>query len=139
MPSAAGRWVEHGPVLIVDDDLVSRILLAEMLRRAGYAVLESDSADQALALWRGQPVAAVVSDRHMPGGDGPALLRQIAADALSSGRPCPRRLLCTGDADPALASEVDLLLAKPVTVGILANALASLGVLPETRISPSPT
>ena len=132
-PAAPAPRSHSGPVLMVDDDPISRILLAEMLRRAGYAVLEADGAEQALDLWHQQrqpPVVAVISDRHMPGGDGPALLRQITEDALANHRPCPRRLLCTGDPDPTLADEVDLLLTKPVTVQLLTDALTSLGVMP---------
>ena len=126
-PPAAAR---HGTVLLVDDDPVSRQLMAEMLRRAGYAVAEAADAAGALACWRQQALAAVISDRHMPGMDGPSLLRQIASEASSSGRPCPSRLLCTGDADPACAADADLVLAKPVSMDLLGGALATLGVMP---------
>ena len=122
--------LHHGTVLLVDDDPVSRQLMAEMLRRAGYAVAEAADAQAALACWRQQPLAAVISDRHMPGMDGPALLRQIADEAATTGRACPRRLLCTGDADPACAAAADLVLAKPVSVALLGGALATLGVMP---------
>ena len=134
-PQAALR---HGTVLLVDDDPVSRQLMAEMLRRAGYAVVEAAEPQAALACWRQQPLAAVISDRHMPGMDGPTLLRQIADEAAATGRPCPRRLLCTGDADPACAAAADLVLAKPVSVALLSGALATLGVMPGPGPVPQP-
>ena len=127
----------HGPVLLVDDDGVSRLLMAEMLRRAGYAVVEAVDAEQALACWRGQDLAAVISDRHMPGIDGLTLLGQISADAAASGRHCPRRLLCTGDADASCADAAETVLAKPVSVARLAGALAALGVMPGPTPAPA--
>ena len=72
----------------------------------------------------------VLSDRHRPGGDGLALLQQISAEAAASGRRCPSRLLCTGDAGDACAAAAETVLAKPVSVAGLAGALAALGVLP---------
>jgi PncC family amidohydrolase len=98
-----------GLVLLVDDDALSRLLLAELLRSAGYGVLEAADADEALLQWRSQPVAAVVSDRHMPGSDGPTLLHRIADDARSAGRPLPLRVLCTGHPGDAVALGVDAL------------------------------
>ena len=120
----------HGTVLLVDDDPVSRQLMAEMLLHAGYVVLQADDALAALACWRTQALAAVISDRHMPGMDGPTLLRQIGAEASASGRPCPRRLLCTGDTELTDAGDADRVLAKPVSLALLRSALDTLGVLP---------
>jgi len=129
-PPAAAPAPRHGPVLLVDDDPVSRLLMAETLRGAGYAVLEADDATQALAWWRAQDLAAVVSDRRMPGMDGATLLQCIADEAVASGRRAPCRLLCTGEADEAVPPAVQRVLAKPVSDAALADALAALGVRP---------
>jgi two-component system sensor histidine kinase EvgS len=122
-------------VLLVDDDALSRLLLAELLRSAGYTVAEAADADDGLAQWRTQPVAAVISDRHMPGTDGPALLQRIADDALRSGRPLPCRILCTGDPDGAVVPGVDAVLEKPVTLAALRRALQAAGVHPVAAIT----
>ena len=117
---------------LVDDDELSKMLTAEMLRRAGWVVLEAADAEAALPLWRQHGVAAVVSDRWMPGLDGPALLRQIGQEAADSGRTCPARLLCSGDAAPegGLPDGIDAVLSKPVSAGVLMALLSSLGVRP---------
>ena len=124
----------EGCVLLVDDDALSRLLLAELLRAAGYAVVEAAQADDGLALWRTQPVAAVISDRHMPGTDGPALLQRIADEALAGGRSPPCRILCTGDAVNAAALGVDAVLQKPVTLAALRRALLAAGVHPGPTV-----
>ena len=122
--------LRRGTVLMVDDDPVSRLLMAEMLRRSGYAVAEAADAVEALAIWHSQDLAAVISDRHMPGADGPALLRQIRDEAHAQHRVCPGLVLCTGDTDIAAAAELEVILTKPVSVAQLAQALGSLGVVP---------
>ncbi|MES2718936.1 MAG: transporter substrate-binding domain-containing protein [Pseudomonadota bacterium] len=135
--AAAGLLLpgRDGSVLLVDDDALSRLPLAELLRAAGYAVIEAADAEQGLALWRTQPVAAVISDRHMPGTDGPALLQRIADEALASGRRPPCRILCTGDAGDPAALLVDAVLDKPVTLAALHRALQAGGVHPGAAVA----
>jgi len=121
-----------GALLLVDDDPVSRLLMATMLRSEGFVVEEAGGAQDALALWRSTPLAAVISDRHMPGTDGPALLASIQREARASGQAPPRCLLCTGDshfADNGMPPAVDTLLRKPVQLATLIAALGQLGVL----------
>ena len=121
-----------GAVLLVDDDEISLMLMAEMLRRAGWDVLQAGNAEAALPLWRQHGVAAVVSDRFMPGLDGPTLLRLIGQEAADSGRTCPARLLCSGDAAPegGLPDGIDAVLSKPVSAAVLMDMLAALGARP---------
>jgi two-component system sensor histidine kinase EvgS len=117
-------------VLLVDDDALSRLLLAELLRAAGYAVVEAADAAQALAAWQAQPVAAVISDRHMPGTGGTALLQRIADEARARGLPPPCRILCTGHPGDPAALGVDAVLDKPVTLAALRRVLVAGGVQP---------
>ena len=131
-PGEAGVLpLRRGPVLLVDDDDVSRALMAEMLRGAGHAVLEAAGAEPALACWQQHDLAAVISDRHMPGGDdGPALLARIQADAQARGRTVPACVLCTGSPDEPAEASLDAVLAKPVRPQDLHATLAAIGVLP---------
>jgi two-component system sensor histidine kinase EvgS len=123
--------VRQGPLLLVDDDEVSRALMAEVLRGAGHVVLEAAGAEAALACWQQHALAAVISDRHMPGGDdGPVLLAKIQADARAQGRPLPACLLCTGSPDEPSEATLDAVLSKPVRPQDLHAALAAAGVLP---------
>jgi DNA-binding NtrC family response regulator len=58
-------------VLIVDDEPLVRMTIADMLRLGGFDVQEVATGGQALAvLANGQAVAAVVSDIRMPVMDG---------------------------------------------------------------------
>lgn len=115
-----------GRVLLVDDDAVSRLLMGESLRRAGFQVREASGAAEALACWRAQPVDLVLSDHQMPGGDGLGLLRRIADDAVATGRARPCLVLCSGslvDLDAQTAG-LDAVLRKPIHGSALAQRLA---------------
>jgi len=58
-------------VLVVDDDPLVRMTIADMLRLGGFNVLEAASGSQALdVVTNGQSVAALVTDVRMPGMDG---------------------------------------------------------------------
>jgi two-component system sensor histidine kinase EvgS len=136
MTAVAVHDAPPGALLLVDDDPVSRLLMATMLRAEGFTVLEAADAMTALALWHLQPLAAVISDRHMPDLDGPTLLATVRDEARARGLAPPRAVLCTGDdawgdsgtrGGPGPA--VDLVLRKPVQVATLTAALGQLGVL----------
>lgn len=68
-------------VLLVDDDDALRRLVSRALSRAGWLVLEADSGESALSLLYARPpwasLAAVVSDRMMPGIDGLMLVDEV--------------------------------------------------------------
>lgn len=66
-------------VLVVDDDDLSRHVVARRLLRWGYQPVPCANAEGAIAeLGRGM-VTALVSDLHMPGMDGLALVRAALA------------------------------------------------------------
>ena len=72
---------EDGPieVLVVDDDPILRLDLADRLRRRGFAVFRAGNADQAIRTMERHPsVRAVFSDRKMPDMDGLGLLHLIS-------------------------------------------------------------
>jgi two-component system OmpR family response regulator len=65
-------------VLVVDDSADLRLLLAHVLRSAGFAVTTAESGTAALArLHTGSPVDAVVLDVQMPVLDGWTTLERI--------------------------------------------------------------
>jgi two-component system, sensor histidine kinase and response regulator len=82
-------------ILLVDDDLQLRTMFAMALRRQGYHVLEADSGVSGLKMAREHLPDLILSDVHMPGGDGSSLLRDIRHDpalrskqvVLITGRP----------------------------------------------------
>src|SRR5438094_551171 len=67
-------------ILVVDDDLASRRLLARTLTAAGYTCAEAESGEKALELVRKQPPCLLLLDYDMPGLNGADVSKQIRAD-----------------------------------------------------------
>ena len=66
-------------ILVVEDEELARLIIADYLKEAGFTVLESSNAEDALALLDARSdVRAVVLDVVMPGTmDGIALAHRI--------------------------------------------------------------
>ena len=64
-------------VLVVDDDADVRKMLVRVLRRAGFEVVDIDSGRRALSELEKQRFDVVVSDVHMPDGDGLDVVRGV--------------------------------------------------------------
>ncbi len=55
-------------VLVVEDEVLVRMPVADYLRDCGYRVLEASSAAEAQAVFKaGEPIEIVISDVNMPG------------------------------------------------------------------------
>jgi len=72
-------------ILIVEDEVLTRMALAEDLRDAGYSVVEAANADAAMAyLNTGSQIDLVLSDIQMPGSmDGLELARRLRVERPS--------------------------------------------------------
>jgi CheY-like chemotaxis protein len=66
-----------GHVLIVDDELVIRSLLSEMLSEDGFTVATAEDGQSGLEYMHSGNVDLVISDVHMPLMDGPALVSEL--------------------------------------------------------------
>ncbi len=64
-------------ILIADDELRIRKLVADFLLREGYAVLEADTGRAALVLLENETVDLVILDVMMPEQDGLSVCREI--------------------------------------------------------------
>jgi PAS domain S-box-containing protein len=118
-PALAGA----GEALLVDDEELVRSSTADMLTELGYAVVEANSAEQALKLIRGGLVpAVVVTDHLMPGMTGTELAR-----TLKELQPAAKVLVVSGYAeDRGIDSDLPRL-TKPFRQAELAASLADLG------------
>nr|MDQ3039987.1 response regulator [Pseudomonadota bacterium] len=67
-------------ILIADDDMTSRLLLGATLKKLGHDVTAVDDGVQALASWRQEQPALIISDWMMPGMDGLELCSHIRAE-----------------------------------------------------------
>lgn len=71
-------------ILVVDDELAIRQVLAGMLRKAGYAVEQADGGEAALEIILKGYVDVVICDIRMPGMDGIELVKRVRAKGLET-------------------------------------------------------
>jgi two-component system, NarL family, sensor histidine kinase EvgS len=125
-----------GVILVCDDDAVSAMLLAEMLRHDSHEVVLVDSAIDALARWRRGGVSAVISDLHMPAMGGAELMERIRAEEEAGGTRTAL-IICSGDPAPVLGAQAprfDAFICKPADMRVLSDTLAALGVAPQAAV-----
>jgi signal transduction histidine kinase/CheY-like chemotaxis protein len=111
-------------ILIAEDHNATRELLAEALAAAGHEVIAVSDGDAALAVAEQRVLDAVVLDINLPRRDGVAVAR-----VLRQRNPALRIIGCSAEALPsmretALAAGMDELLVKPVSLAVLAHAIA---------------
>ncbi|MEM9186327.1 MAG: ATP-binding protein [Planctomycetota bacterium] len=89
--SPASPW----RVLVVEDTEVNRVLVREMLTRAGHSVVVVGDGDQAIGAFAGENFDAVLIDLQLPGIDGVETAREIRGVAANAGRPSPPMICVT--------------------------------------------
>ncbi len=103
---------EHPVALVVQDEMLVRMVLVDILMDDGFEVIEATSGDEALlALMRRSDIDLIVSDVEMPGAiNGFALARRVAEE-----RPGIRIIIVSGRAAPGAGDlpEAARFLAKP--------------------------
>ena len=112
-------------VLLVEDEASLRGVMRETLQHAGYRVLESGTAEDALALAAGQPgeIHLLLTDVVMPGASGEKLEAR-----LRSTRPRLRVIYMSGYTDEAISRHGVLepgrnFLQKPFAADVLLRAV----------------
>ncbi len=95
-------------VLVVEDEVLIRLVIADELRAQGFLVVEAATADQALSYFQaGLQVDLVLSDVKMPGSmNGVGLIQRLRIQA-----PDLPTVLTSGDAPGA--HEADAFVSKP--------------------------
>jgi DNA-binding NtrC family response regulator len=88
-------------VLLVEDELLIRMIVSDELRDAGYHVIEAANADEALVILTSKvPIDLIISDVRMPGAlDGIGLLAIVRS--TSATLPV---IITSGHLDPRLRS-----------------------------------
>lgn len=110
-------------ILIADDDLTSRLVLAGVLKKRGHDVLEAvDGTGAWSALQRPDAPALAILDWMMPGMEGPDIVRRVRA--LRRTGPPPYIIMLTSrnktaDVIAALEAGANDFLAKPFDAGEL--------------------
>jgi two-component system chemotaxis response regulator CheY len=104
-------------ILLVDDSATMLASMASLLTQAGQPVEKAASAEEALAKLKAAPaLRAIITDYHMPGMNGAALVREVRK--LAPYRFLPILLLTTesdqAKRDEARAAGATGWLVKPV-------------------------
>jgi CheY-like chemotaxis protein len=107
----AGPGESHKPViLLVEDNVLVRFTTADILREAGYDVLEAVDASEALALFTtGHPLNLVMTDVRMPGHMNGLQL----ATVIKTTRPNLPVAIISSHLEEGMIHEADAFLAKP--------------------------
>jgi|HubBroStandDraft_2_1064218.scaffolds.fasta_scaffold388985_2 CheY-like chemotaxis protein len=111
-------------VLIVEDEVLIRMLLSDVLRQAGYQVVEAANADEALAVLTSSPDPDIlVTDVRMPGKvDGFAL-----AAFVRRTKPDLKVIITSGHAGPDGAIGLaDTFLTKPYELDAIVGCVRTL-------------
>ncbi len=117
-----------GVVLLVEDNIVNRMIGAEMLKSYGVDVLKADDGAQALAMLEHQHVDLVLMDIQMPVLDGYAATRQVRERESRLRLPRVPIVALTAnafdeDAAQSMAAGMDAHLAKPYSRAQLRDLL----------------
>jgi two-component system sensor histidine kinase/response regulator len=112
-------------ILLVDDDSQLRSMFRTALKNSGYNVLEANSGVSGLEMARKHLPDLILSDIHMPGGDGTTLLRDIRHDPELRTK---QVVLMTGRSDlisprKGMEEGADDFLEKPVSLQALKNCM----------------
>jgi CheY-like chemotaxis protein len=113
-------------VLIVEDDILVRLTIADYIRGAGYAVFEAANAAEAVAVFAsGERVDVVFTDVQMPGVmDGLMLARWVQEH-----HPSVQVLVTSGKGDADISSALmpdDAFYSKPYSLEAVADRIRSL-------------
>jgi signal transduction histidine kinase/ActR/RegA family two-component response regulator len=121
-------------VLVVDDELDSRELIAAALSQCGAEVTSVGSADEAIAALKRVAPHVLISDIEMPGEDGYSLIRRVRRLSRAEGGETPAAALtayaATEDRVRALGAGFQMHVPKPVQPAELAAVVASLARRP---------
>jgi two-component system response regulator PilR (NtrC family) len=122
---------DNDPILVVDDEVDLVSTYERVLRRLGYRVISSASRCAALALLERQPLLLLVTDVHLPDGDGLDLVRAVRQMPQP-----PLAIVVTGfgSRTAALAAGAAAYLSKPFALSAFAALVAdTLGNRPSEQ------
>jgi two-component system, response regulator PdtaR len=100
-------------ILVVEDEVLVRLMIADALRDEGYTVIEAVNTEEALAVLRSSlPVHLLLTDMRMPGAmDGVALVGVVRREF-----PMMRVVMASAEQpDDAVRAILDGYLSKPFT------------------------
>ncbi|MFT5446123.1 MAG: PAS domain S-box-containing protein [Gammaproteobacteria bacterium] len=125
-PERCHPWAQGRTVLLVEDSVGNRMVVGEILRRAGFDVIEAQDGARAVEVFRNNPVHDILMDLRMPVMDGIKATREIRALATPSTQPriiAPTASAVSGDSNACKFAGMDAYLSKPVSARLLLDTL----------------
>ena len=114
-----GRPLTAPCVLVVDDSRALRLYVSNLLRNAGFDVIEAGDGQAGIDVAKGKDIALVISDKHMPIMDGLTMVRTLRA--MPEFRFTPMLMLSTDreNKEQASAAGIAAWMTKPVSPEVL--------------------
>jgi sigma-B regulation protein RsbU (phosphoserine phosphatase) len=113
----------HAEILVVDDDAMSRRVLAQLLSAAGYNCRVSNDGSEALETIHTRPPSLLLLDFDMPGLNGAEVLRCLRSDEDPTVAQIPAIMLTAHGSDQSevscLQAGADDFVTKPVNASVL--------------------
>jgi phosphoserine phosphatase RsbU/P len=113
----------HAEILVVDDDAMSRRVLAQLLSAAGYNCRVCKDGSEALASIHDTPPSVLLLDFDMPGPNGAEVLRRLRSDADPAVAQIPAIMLTAHGSERSevscLQAGADDFVTKPVNASVL--------------------
>lgn len=113
----------HAEILVVDDDALSRRLLARLLTAAGYKCLVCNDGSDALEIIHARPPSLLLLDFDMPGLNGAEVLTRLRSDHHPAVAQIPVIMLTAHGSEESevscLQAGADDFVTKPVNAAVL--------------------
>ena len=110
-------------ILVVDDDAISRRILAQLLASAGHDSRECEDGAKALQLIHAKPPSLLLLDFDMPGLNGAEVLRRLRSDADPAVAQIPAIMLTGHGSEESevscLQAGADDFVTKPINAAVL--------------------
>jgi sigma-B regulation protein RsbU (phosphoserine phosphatase) len=110
-------------ILIIDDDAMSRRVLAQLLSAAGYDCRVSNDGSEALETIHARPPSLLLLDFDMPGLNGAEVLKRLRSDENPTVAQIPAIMLTAHGSDQSevscLQAGADDFVTKPVNASVL--------------------
>src|SRR5206468_12829241 len=113
----------HAEILVVDDDAMSRRVLAQLLSTAGYNCRVSRDGSEALQIIHAKPPSLLLLDFDMPGLNGAEVLTRLRSDPDPGVAQIPVVMLTAHGSEQSevscLQAGADDFVTKPVYAAVL--------------------
>ncbi len=113
----------HAEILIVDDDALSRKILAQVLASAGYNCQVCGDGAEALEIIHAKAPSLLLLDFDMPGPNGAEVLKQLRSDQYQAVAQVPAIMLTAHGSEESeiscLQAGADDFVTKPVNAAVL--------------------